>query len=316
MATEDAKTSGGRSSEMMLAVTLGLLIFVGLGLLVAGGMFLDVGPMSDNVGMVVVYEVDTDGMPPGFEPGAADIESLVEALDQRLGFKFSKRGIARPLDDGRIEVSIYNDAPSKMQSLADSLQRDGTLEFRILANENDHKPLIEQAREEEGQNVFVDGQLRGRWVPVKKTSEEDFRDHHPECAFREVTHNGKPVLEYLVYIDDFNVTGDYLIHASVGQDYQTNPCVNFEFNTDGSRRFGQLTMGNRPDLSSGFYRKLGIILDGSLRSAPRLQSVITSRGQITGRFTQEEVQETVDALNGGSLPMPIRKVEQRVVGEE
>ena len=37
MATEDAKTSGGRSSEMMLAVTLGLLIFVGLGLLVAGG---------------------------------------------------------------------------------------------------------------------------------------------------------------------------------------------------------------------------------------------------------------------------------------
>jgi len=54
---------------------------------------------------------------------------------------------------------------------------------------------------------------------------------------------------------------------------------------------------------------LGIILDGKLYSAPIIRTVIHSEGEITGNFTKEEVQDIVNVLNAGSLPLPIKKVE-------
>ncbi|MBN2292437.1 MAG: hypothetical protein JXM70_08435 [Pirellulales bacterium] len=92
--------------------------------------------------------------------------------------------------------------------------------------------------------------------------------------------------------------------------------MNFQLSSNGGHRFGRLTSDNLPDEVGGFKRHLGIILNGSLYSAPSINGPITTRGQIAGDFTEQEVKDLVVLLNSGSLPVAIRKVEQRVVEME
>jgi len=71
--------------------------------------------------------------------------------------------------------------------------------------------------------------------------------------------------------------------------------------------FNELTSENLPDPATGFHRRLGIILDGELLSAPVIQSAISTNGQISGRFTEEDVNFLVGVLNAGSLPAALQK---------
>jgi hypothetical protein len=68
-----------------------------------------------------------------------------------------------------------------------------------------------------------------------------------------------------------------------------------------------LTASNLPDPTTGLYRRLGIVLDGKLLSAPRLMSTITDRGQVTGNFTPAEVDLIVAVLRAGKLPVPLEE---------
>jgi SecD/SecF fusion protein len=86
------------------------------------------------------------------------------------------------------------------------------------------------------------------------------------------------------------------------------PAVAFVFNAKGGELFGTLTEKNLPGLGGErqVKRHLAIILDGLVMSAPTINSRITSRGQITGRFTREEVEHMVAILRAGALPATLR----------
>ena len=93
-----------------------------------------------------------------------------------------------------------------------------------------------------------------------------------------------------------------MTHAASDVDQKGRPDVTFQFNSLGARKFGGLTSSNLPDETSGFTRKLGIILDGYLYSAPSIQSTIHDRGEITGSFTKKDTDDLVSVLNAGALP--------------
>ncbi|MDD4269749.1 MAG: protein translocase subunit SecD, partial [Thermoguttaceae bacterium] len=92
-----------------------------------------------------------------------------------------------------------------------------------------------------------------------------------------------------------------------GVDQTGRPNVEFMFNAKGGQLFGQLTSANLPDEVQNFYRKLGIVLDGHLFSAPIIKSMIRDRGEISGDFTKEEVRDLVDVLNAGMLPTTLKE---------
>jgi hypothetical protein len=268
--------------------------------------------MLKQVGMIVVYEVDTEKMGVAEKLNAAGIQALTAALDRRLNPGHRKSGRVRALDDGRVEVSIFRAEAGEMQRIADLLSRPGTLEFRILANERDHPHLIARAQAKPESKSLSDpgGQLLAWWVPAQGAAEKSI-GQSADLATRTAISGDREVLEVLVVKDSFDVTGSHLKRAAVGTDHVGKPCVEFAFGADGAQRFGDLTGGNLPD--HDFHRALGIILDGQLASAPRIMSKVSERGLITGDFTREEAQDIVDLLNAGSLPAPIRKVEQRMV---
>ena len=83
--------------------------------------------------------------------------------------------------------------------------------------------------------------------------------------------------------------------------------MEFSFNSTGGQKFADLTGHNLPDPTQDFSRKLGIILDGELHSAPSIRTTITDQGQITGMKDKTEVDATVAVLNAGSLPAALKK---------
>jgi preprotein translocase subunit SecD len=106
------------------------------------------------------------------------------------------------------------------------------------------------------------------------------------------------------------ITGRDLESLNSDQDARMQPAIRIRFTEQGGRRLSELTSQNGPSRDSGnpFYRYLAIILDGQITSAPRLTSAIGRDAQITGNFTQVEVDRLVAVLRAGSLPAPLKPV--------
>jgi preprotein translocase subunit SecD len=91
--------------------------------------------------------------------------------------------------------------------------------------------------------------------------------------------------------------------------------VTLSFNSEGGRKFAELTQG-----IAGSGRLLGIVLDGrSISEAtvgPEFKPAGISGGgaSITGNFTAEEARDLEVQLRGGSLPLPVKLIEVRTVG--
>ncbi len=102
------------------------------------------------------------------------------------------------------------------------------------------------------------------------------------------------------------VAGRDLRSAQQSIDEFNQPAVSFTLKQDAAVRFGQLTETN-------IGRRLAIVLDNRVMSAPRIDGRITDNGQITG-ITREEMQDLVITLKSGALPATLTYLEERTVG--
>ncbi len=268
-------------------------------------------------GVILVYEIDesVDGEKMG---------QMITAIGKRVNPGGVKEISIRQYGSGQIEIIVPKADENELKRLKNILTKLGELEFRILANTRDHGPLIKRAEQEKSSRViYKDNETDdegkpiewGRWVLIKEGIEDSF--DYPEIKKRPRTVRGKELTEVLVVMDDgFDVTGDYLTRTSPSNDRLGKPCVSFRFDAKGAQKFGGLTGGNLPDKTQDFTRKLGIVLDGYLQSAPAIQSTIFNQGEITGRFTKEEVDELVGVLNAGSLPAALNPnpIAEMVIG--
>ena len=105
------------------------------------------------------------------------------------------------------------------------------------------------------------------------------------------------------------LTGQDLKRATVGSSGAlAEPIVSLEFNLEGTKKFAELT-------KKLYKQPMAIFFNGELQSSPTIQDVITSgTAQISGNFTAKEVQQMVDLLNAGALPIPAKIIEENTVG--
>ncbi|MEQ9638968.1 MAG: protein translocase subunit SecD [Alphaproteobacteria bacterium] len=118
--------------------------------------------------------------------------------------------------------------------------------------------------------------------------------------------DGSPVDTYVVR-KRVMVSGDTLIDAQPSfRDGQ--PVVLFRFDSVGGKKFGDVTKDN-------VGRPFAIVLDGRVISAPVIRSpILGGSGEISGRFTVQEVQDLSLLLRAGALPAPLVILEERTVG--
>lgn len=103
------------------------------------------------------------------------------------------------------------------------------------------------------------------------------------------------------------ITGADLKTAYTSSDEFGAPAVTFELTDRGAKAFGDATEKN-------IGRRLAIVLDKKVMSAPVIRSRITDRGQITGQFTPEEAKELAIVLRAGALPTNVKFLQETVVG--
>jgi preprotein translocase subunit SecD len=103
------------------------------------------------------------------------------------------------------------------------------------------------------------------------------------------------------------VTGRDLKNARAGVDENNQPAVHFTLTPTGAEKFKRET-------GRSIGRKLAIILDGQVASAPVIRSQIGGEGQITGAFSAQQVDELAKVLRAGALPATLRYQQELTVG--
>ena len=232
------------------------------------------------------------------------IDKMVSAIAKRINPSGAEEVTVRRVGNDRIEIIIPGAEPDLVEQKKRLITKLGSLEFGIVANDKDHAVIIERARRlPPGINELRDEtNVIASWRDVV----ENKADNDGRIAVREVprtdeiTGEAINVIQYLIKHEppEYTVTGKYLTNASPTQDESGNPAVSFKFNPRGAALFGSLTQRNLPDTTDQFHRKLAILLDGKVQSAPRINSRITDSGVIQGRFDMDEVVSLVGVLVG------------------
>lgn len=282
-------------------------------------------------GVTLIYGVKQ----PEYEGQGIHLDGFVKALKSRVNPLGAKEVVIRPYGANRVEVVASGFDQDEVEQLKRKLVMRGVLKFRIVANHADHDSwLFTLAREPEnfgGTWVYdPDKQRVGIWVRVARESRGDKKpyplkvdvsddllrnaetkeilDNVPNFHSRISLSNWLEQqdiadIEVLVVVpddEDVNVQGDHLAVVRSAMDQQGNPSISFVMTSEGEIRMGNLTSENKS-------RRLGIVFDDELISAPTIRSTITKRGEITGRFTKEEVDDLVSSVRAGRLPATLEK---------
>jgi preprotein translocase subunit SecD len=127
-------------------------------------------------------------------------------------------------------------------------------------------------------------------------------DYSPTGEPVELPESGEVVYHTIMTgaeLDSVTVTTDQL-----GVEY----LINFALKSEGTKIFSEHTLAN-----SGKY--LTILLDKQVISSPVIRDAITSgQGSISGNFTPESANAFAVQLRYGSLPVPLKIVETRIIG--
>ena len=142
-------------------------------------------------------------------------------------------------------------------------------------------------------------------------------------TFRFVTQNSEETFgsEKLMFEDDSEeavmvskriiLNGNNLIDAQPNMDTEVNETVvSFTLDRVGAKIFGKAT-------TSGIGKRLAIVLDGKIISAPVIrEAIVGGGGQISGGFTFQSATDLALLLRSGALPAPLNIIEERTVGPD
>jgi len=294
-------------------------------------------------GVILIYEIDEEKTneqagvdeegQPLTEGEKVKIGDLVTMLQRRLNPGGVKEIVIRPYGERQVEIIIPQVDAAEVELIKRSVSKSGLLEFFIIASEARQPEVIDAAKLNPRLTVVKNeaGKTIGRWVKVGKPDNSNLgavdrflgisggdtlRNSKTKqiVTYGEVASPNSPIesVDVLVRVDsvpEYNIKGSHLRSSSAGTNSEDmSPCIFFSMDGLGAKLMGALTGDHMPDKNRGIYSRLGIVMDGELLSAPTLQARISSRGQITGSFTQEEVEFLVGILRAGKLPAVLHEV--------
>lgn len=240
-------------------------------------------------GTHLLMELEAEKLPPNVRIPDA-LSQAIEIIRNRV----DQFGVAEPLvvRQGDRWIVVQLPGISNSAQAKELVGRTALLEFRMVEDtERDRKALQEITA---GGNPFENGKLTAiaaKLLPSGKTL--------------------LPGRDGELYIVSRipQLTGAALETARVetGGEYGL-PVVSFRFHPDAASTFANLTGAN-------VGKHMAIVLDGTVYSAPLIKSRISGgSGIIEGQFAMEDAKNLAIVLRAGSLPAPVRIIEERTVG--
>ena len=215
----------------------------------------------------------------------------LEVIDQNINIFFSKFGL----------LTINNSAlKQSIEIVRRRIDDVGTKEPTILQR-GEKRILVELPGLKDPERIK---KLLG------KTAQLNFRlvsDNDEFGVDKLISKNG----ENLNISKRIIMSGENLIDAQPNFNSQSNePTVSFTLDRLGSQKFGRATTDN-------VGKRLAIVLDGKIISAPSINEPITGgSGIISGNFSFQEATDLSLLLRSGALPTPLNVVEERTVGPD
>ncbi len=232
------------------------------------------------------------------------VNQSLEILRNRI----DQFGVAEPVivrqgdDEIVIQLPGIKDPQRALKLLGDTAQ----LEFKLVADTEgvNVSELVAQAVQEgkwhPGEDVKKLNQLLENRLPADTSIY--FEKEVDPVTKRETS---RPLLLQ----NKILMTGDMIKDAQVRIGGNFNePYVSLEMTSNGARVFGTVTEQN-------VGRRLAIVLDGIVRSAPVIrEKILGGSAQISGNFTHEEASDLAIVLRVGALPAPVSIIQNMTVG--
>jgi len=246
------------------------------------------------------------------------VSQTIEAIRNRIDeFGVNEPSIqAQGTDRVLIQLPGVKD-PERAKAI---VGRTAKLEFKIVVenqefNQAKLNELLEKAKNE---NIIYDEKVLSYNDYVLKLNQylEEFLPENTIILFERIDNKETLAKTFVPYLLEktTKLGGDHLVDAFVLFDNTNNkPYVSFELSIVGSKIFEELTGNN-------IGKRLAIVLDNNIYSAPTIQSKISRQGQITLggmrslQAMQEEAQDLALVLRAGALPAELVFEEERVVG--
>jgi len=229
--------------------------------------------------------------------------------------------IARP-QDGDIIIEVPGAQESSFERIKAIISRTAQLQFKIVDDEAENLGAL-LANPPPG--IYVNGDPQPFLEAFGEDARDILRDHiatlpvpddHELLIGRQdpdPERGGEGWRTYYVY-RIAEVTGEDLDDAAVGFDPQSgSPEVDFTMNTRGAARMAELT-------GASIGKRMAIVLDDRVESAPVIQGQIGARGRITlGAYLDrnellQEARDLVVVLQAGALPAPLRPANEQLIG--
>jgi preprotein translocase subunit SecD len=211
------------------------------------------------------------------------VAQTLEAIDRRVNALGVTEPIIVPEGEDRIVIQLPGvDDPARVK---DIIKTTAQLQFR----------LVEGSTAATAQQVFDS-------MPAERRSEVDILPGQSRDSMGRAG-----AVEYYAVGKNIPVSGRDLKNARVQKGRVGEPVIGFSLTPEGAPKFGQLTGAN-------INRRLAIVLDNKVVSAPNIESRIDGDGVIQGSFTQQEAADLALVLRSGSLPASLTTLEERTVG--
>ncbi len=215
-------------------------------------------------------------------------KNAIDQVKQVIENRVQELGLVEPsiqkAGADRILIQVPGASEKDRQRIIDIIKRSAVLQFKIVT---DSAPTQEVLLAKYGVTTPEELEEQGLALHAGVTGAEN------ELFF--ITNADAPV------------TGESLSDARLTFDELGRPAVSFNFKGEGASKFGVLTEEN-------IDKRLAIVLDEVIKSAPVIQERITSQGRITGDFTTDEAKDLALVLRSGALPVPVTIEQERTVG--
>ncbi len=211
-----------------------------------------------------------------------------QIIDNRVNaFGVTEPTIQRHGGEGSYQILIQMPGIDDPERVKNTLNADSNLELRLVAKGSQFPYPTKEAAD----------------AAAKSLNGDVFQ-------YRERNEGGGASTEgFLVLEKQPVVTGlDMRDARAIQSQYNSSSYeIDFSLTPGGATRFGKAT-------GEHVGEQLAIVLNNEVKSAPRINSQINDRGQITGSFTKRSAEDLALVLKSGALPAKAVYVEERTVG--
>ena len=275
-------------------------------------------------GTELQYKLDLSSVRAASEDVADEVKDIISRRLDIYGLKEIRIAIE---GEDRLVVTIPGGDADSTEFIEEQIKKAGSLQLQLVVTAPENNTPAKKAEyskeEDEYKVAYANYVTVWREWRARKDADAALTDPEPTApsepsylvrpSMRKEIVNGKST-----YVEESElvlsnkagdkVEGTHIDSAGGSRDPDTmRPMVTFGMDAQGSIQLGELT-------GSNINSPLAIVLDDQILQSPNIQSRISSNGQITGDFTDQEVTSIVTILKGGSLPTKPVLISRNTVG--